>query len=115
MLDQSLSALLGDLDQRGLLDETLVVAKGEFGRTPKINGKAGRDHWQQCYSALVAGGGLRAGQIVGQSDKKAEYPAAHAVTPADLFTTVFHQLGIGTTQLTQHGLTPRGSLIEQLV
>lgn len=115
MLDQSVSALLDDLDERGLLADTIVVAKGEFGRTPKINNKAGRDHWQQCYSALVAGGGFRPGQVIGQSDKKAEYPMARAVTPADLFTTVLHQIGIGTTQLTRHGLTPRGSAIDELV
>jgi hypothetical protein len=115
MLDQSLTALLDDLDQRGLLGETVVVAKGEFGRTPKINNKAGRDHWNQCYSALVAGGGFRAGRTFGESDHKAEYPIARAITPADLFMTVFHQLGIDTTQLTQQALTPLGSVIDDLV
>jgi hypothetical protein len=115
MLDQAASALLDDLQQRGLLDETLVVAVGEFGRTPKINGKAGRDHWQQCYSALVAGGGIRPAQVIGASDSRGEYPATRPVTPADLFTTVFHQLGIGTPQLTDAGLLPNGELIEELV
>jgi hypothetical protein len=114
MLDQSVSALLDDLDRRGLLDETIVIAKGEFGRTPKINQKAGRDHWNQCYSALLAGGGLHTGQVIGQSDKRAEYPVSRAVTPADLFTTALHQLGIGTVQLTRHGLTPLGSVIDEL-
>jgi uncharacterized protein (DUF1501 family) len=107
--------LLVDLDERGLLNETVVVAKGEFGRTPKINNKAGRDHWNQCYSALVAGGGLRGGQVIGESDRKAEHPVRRAISPADLFTTVLHQLGIGTTELTRHGLTPLGSVIEELV
>ena len=68
ILDQSLTALLDDLDKRGLLDSTLVVAVGEFGRTPKINPKAGRDHWPQVYSALLAGGGVRRGTVVGASD-----------------------------------------------
>jgi hypothetical protein len=115
MLDQSLAALLDDLADRGLLDETVVVAVGEFGRTPKINGKAGRDHWNDCYSGLVAGGGLRVGQVIGASDRRAEYPASRPMTPADLFTTVLHQLGIGTTDLTAVGVTPLGSVIEELV
>lgn len=115
MLDQAASALLDDLDQRGLLDETVVVAVGEFGRTPKINDKAGRDHWQQCYSGIIAGGGLRGGQVIGESDPRAEYPASRPLTPADLFTTALHQIGIGTTQLTAAGLTPRGQVIEELV
>jgi hypothetical protein len=115
MLDQSLSALLDDLHARGLLDEAVVVAVGEFGRTPKINGKAGRDHWNDCYAGLLAGGGLRVGQVIGASDKRAEYPASRPITPADLFTTVLHQLGIGTTDLTAVGLTPQGAVIEELV
>ncbi|HUE72945.1 MAG TPA: DUF1501 domain-containing protein [Pirellulaceae bacterium] len=115
MLDQSLSALLDDLSDRGLLSETIVVAKGEFGRTPKINNKAGRDHWNQCYSALVAGGGLNAGIVVGESDARGEHPASRPVTPADLFRTVLSQLGIGTTQLTSAGLPLLGEVIEELV
>ena len=115
MLDQSLSTLLDDLEQRGLLSETIVVAIGEFGRTPKINGRAGRDHWEHCYSALVAGGGLKVGQVVGESDAKGEFPAKTPVTPADLFHTVLSQIGIGTTQLTAAGITPQGELIEELV
>ena len=114
MLDQSLSALLDDLDQRGLLAETIVVAVGEFGRTPKINEKAGRDHWQQCYSGLVAGGGFKVGQVIGESDARGEFPANRPLTPADLFRTVLHQIGIGTTQLTAAGLTPLGEVIEEL-
>ncbi|MGE0761581.1 MAG: DUF1501 domain-containing protein [Pirellulaceae bacterium] len=115
MLDQALSALLDDLQTSGLLDETIVIAKGEFGRTPKINNKAGRDHWNQCYSALIAGGGFRAGQIIGESDKRAEYPMSRSVSPADLFTTILQQVGIGTTQLTRNGLAPLGSVIEELI
>src|SRR5207253_4532736 len=76
MLDQGLSALLEDLDQRGLLGQTLVVILGEFGRTPRINAAAGRDHWGLCQSVLLAGGGIRPGQVVGSSDRIGAYPAA---------------------------------------
>jgi len=115
MIDTALAALLDDLQACGLLNETVVVAVGEFGRTPKINEKAGRDHWNQCYSGLVAGGGLRVGQVIGASDARGEYPVDRPITPSDLFTTVFHQLGIGTPELTSLGLTPLGSVIENLV
>lgn len=115
MLDQALSALLDDLDERGLLAETNVVAVGEFGRTPKINNKSGRDHWEHCYSGLVAGGGLRSGQVIGASDRLGEYPASSAFTAADLFATVLGQMGITTTTLTTNGLFPQGSPIEGLI
>jgi hypothetical protein len=115
MFDQAASALLDDLESRGLLDETIVIAIGEFGRTPKINNKAGRDHWNQCYSGWVAGGGLRTGIVVGSSDRVAEYPASRPMTPADLFSTVFHQLGIGAAAITELGLTPLGQPIEELL
>lgn len=114
MFDQAASALLDDLHARGLLEETVVVAVGEFGRTPKINNKAGRDHWEQCYAALIAGGGIRGGQVVGASDRYAEHPAQRPVTPADLFATVLERVGIGTTALTSVGLTPLGHVIEEL-
>ncbi len=93
-LDQGLSALLEDLQQRGMLDQTLVVAWGEFGRTPKINAKAGRDHWPYCYSALLAGGGIRSGVTHGSSDKTASYPATDPVGPWDVMGTVLHCTGI---------------------
>lgn len=115
MLDQALSALLDDLNERGLLSETIVVAVGEFGRTPKINNKSGRDHWEHCYSGLVAGGGLRAGQIVGASDRLAEYPITRPITSADLFATVLAQIGIDTTALTTNGLLPQGTVVEELI
>src|SRR5262249_53297269 len=73
-LDQTFSTFLLDLESRGLLERTLVVAVGEFGRSPKINDKAGREHWEHCYSALLAGGGVRGGRVVGASDAKAEHP-----------------------------------------
>lgn len=115
MLDQALSALLEDLADRGLLDSTVVLALGEFGRTPKINAKAGRDHWQQCYSALVAGGGLPGGTVLGASDRRGEYPSNRPLKPGDLASTVYHCLGLGTSDLTSIGLTPPGTVVEELV
>ena len=115
MLDQAVSTLLEDLQERGLLESTVVVAVGEFGRTPKINNKSGRDHWHQCYSGLVAGGGLAGGRIIGASDPLGEYPVETPVTPADLFTTALQQVGIGTPELTNAGLLPLGQAIEGLL
>jgi hypothetical protein len=114
MLDQALSALLDDLNDRGLLETTLVVAAGEFGRTPKINARAGRDHWNTCYSALLAGAGVRGGQALGASDRRGEHPVDRPFTPADLGATILARLGIGTTDLTGIGLTPSGVVIEDL-
>jgi len=115
MLDQTLSALLDDLQQRGLLESTLVVAIGEFGRTPKINDKAGRDHWNQCYSALLAGGGIRGGQAVGASDARGEYPAVRPLTPADVCMTVFDRIGITRPELLSLEIAPEGTAIEELI
>ncbi len=100
--DQAFSALLDDLDVRGLLDETLVVWAGEFGRTPRVGqrnsdagaGADGRDHWPGCFSAVLAGGGIRGGQVYGASDRYAAYPSADAVAPLDLIATVYHLLGV---------------------
>jgi hypothetical protein len=92
--DRGLSALLEDLTQRGLLDETLVIAVGEFGRTPKINATAGRDHWGGVFSAVWAGGGVQGGRIIGKSDREAAYPDSEAYLPADMAATVFAALGI---------------------
>jgi hypothetical protein len=93
-LDKAYSALLDDLAQRGLLDETLVVMTGEFGRTPKINQDMGRDHWGHCYSTVLAGGGVRGGQAYGASDADAAYPADNPVRPEDLLATVYQTMGI---------------------
>jgi hypothetical protein len=92
--DQALSALIEDLDARGLLDTTLVVAMGEFGRTPKINGDGGRDHWPNCYTVVLAGGGVTGGAVYGASDKIGAFPAADPVTPGDLAATIFWRFGI---------------------
>ena len=92
--EQTLPTLLDDLEQRGLLDETLVVWMGEFGRTPKINKNESRDHWPQCYTALLAGGGVKRGYAYGRSDKHAMYPEENPVRPEDLAATMYHLLGI---------------------
>ena len=94
MLDQSLSALLEDLRQRGTLDETLVVCMGEFGRTPRINANAGRDHWGPCSSTVLAGGGIRGGQVYGASDKNGAYPTSDKVDPIDIQATIYHRMGL---------------------
>jgi hypothetical protein len=93
-LDRAYSALLADLHDRGLLDETLVVTTGEFGRTPKINAAAGRDHWGACYSALLSGGGVRGGQVYGKSDAQAAYPTENPTRPEDLLATLYNALGL---------------------
>lgn len=97
--DQGLSALIEDLDARGLLDSTLVVAMGEFGRTPRINADGGRDHWPDCYTALLAGGGVTGGAIHGASDRLAAYPSTDPVTPGDLAATVFWRFGLDHSTL----------------
>ncbi|MBS0264334.1 MAG: DUF1501 domain-containing protein [Planctomycetes bacterium] len=95
--DRVVSALLDDLENRGLLEDTLVVATGEFGRTPRINANGGRDHWTNVWSALVAGGGIPGGQVVGASDARGMFPAERPVSPAELAATVLHSLGVDLT------------------
>jgi hypothetical protein len=106
LADQSLCALIEDLDARGLLDTTLVVAMGEFGRTPKINKNGGRDHWPDCYTVLLAGGGVHGGAVFGASDRSGAYPAKDPVTPADLAATIFWRFGIDPSSEI-HDLTGR--------
>jgi hypothetical protein len=102
-VDMAVGALLDDLSERGLLDRVLVVVMGEFGRTPKLNNGQpgiavpGRDHWGNAISAMIAGGGLKGGQVVGKTTAKAEHPVERALTPADLLATVYHVLGIDPT------------------
>lgn len=93
-LDLGLSALLEDLEQRGLLESTLVVVMGEFGRTPKLNSKGGRDHWPRASSVLLAGGGVKRGAVVGATDAHGELPAERPVLPEDLLATIYRLLGI---------------------
>jgi arylsulfatase A-like enzyme len=92
--DQALGTLLADLDDRGLLDETLVVALGEMGRTPQANATWGRGHWSTLFPAVLAGGGIRRGTVYGASDKDAGFPIDRPVTPEDLAATIYHALGI---------------------
>lgn len=94
LTNKVLPTFLIDLERRGLLDETLVIWMGEFGRTPKINANISRDHWPQCYTVLMAGAGVKGGYVHGASDKHAAYPAEHPVKPDDLSATLYHILGI---------------------
>lgn len=91
--DRGFSVLMEDLENRGLLDSTLVVAIAEFGRTPKINGNAGRDHWPDCFTAVLAGGGVSGGAVYGASDKIGAYPALDPVSPADIAATIYSRFG----------------------
>ena len=102
-MDRGFSALLSDLDARGRLDETLVVWMGDMGRTPRVNKGAGRDHWSFCYSVVLAGAGIKGGQVYGSSDRGAAYPSTNPVGPADIAATIYHCLGID----------PRGETIDQ--
>jgi uncharacterized protein (DUF1501 family) len=94
ILDACYSALMGDLESRGLLDSTLIVVMGEMGRSPRVNSKAGRDHWPQCGFCLLTGGGIRAGCLHGESGKDAAYPLSHPVSPSQIVATIYHLLGI---------------------
>src|SRR5262249_48343834 len=94
--DVTFSALLEDLQARGLLAETLVVAIGEFGRTPRINGQGGRDHWGNVFSFVMAGAGIAGGQVFGSSDRNGAHPATHPIRPHDLPATISPLLGINS-------------------
>ena len=119
--DAALSTLLTDLYDRGLLDETLVVMWGEMGRTPRINGNAGRDHWAQCQSVILAGGGIKPGTVVGATDKTASYPSTTPYGIHDLLRTILSQMGIDADRqyLTPLGrpvpLVKGGTFIDELV
>jgi hypothetical protein len=92
--DAAFASLLEDLAERGLLDETLVIAMGEFGRTPKFNANGGRDHWSNCFSVVLAGGGIKGGQVHGASDRIGAYPGSDPVSPEDLMATLYHCMGV---------------------
>ncbi|QDU27010.1 hypothetical protein ETAA8_20940 [Anatilimnocola aggregata] len=119
--DLGFSALIEDLDQRGLLAETLVIAMGEFGRTPKLNTRGGRDHWPRVFSALLAGAGINGGKVIGASDRVGESPQDRPITPADLAATIYTLLGIDPQQTlpTADGRPVRvntgGQLIHELI
>ncbi len=121
-LDLAASALISDLSERGLLDETLVLIMGEFGRTPKLNTLGGRDHWPRAFSVALAGGGIQPGRVVGSTDATGESPVDNPVTPADLVRTIYTLMGVdpATELQTSSGRPIRvspesASLIEQII
>ena len=115
IFDRAASALLDDLRDRGLLESTLVVAMGEFGRTPRISASGGRDHWPRCYSSLWAGGGVQPGRVVGESDKTASDPVTGPITPDMVGTTMLELAGIRADQRAQLGVLPDSRVIDELV
>ena len=118
--DRAYSALIEDLEQRGLLSSTLVIAWGEFGRTPKVNNDAGRDHYPNVFSAALAGGPVKGGRVVGSSDAKGAFPKANPKTPQDVLATLYHHLGVDTEAQYLNGtgrpisVLPSGKAIEEL-
>jgi hypothetical protein len=118
--DRAYAALIEDLDQRGLLASTLVIAWGEFGRTPRVNAQAGRDHYPNVFSAALAGGPVQGGRVVGASDSRGAFPRASPKTPQDVLATLYRHLGIDTTQSytdnsgRPHPVLPSGRPIEEL-
>ena len=104
-MDQSIGALIEDLDQRGMLDDVIVCVMGEFGRTPRVNGGAGRDHWGNVMSVLLGGGGLTGGQVIGASNAKGEFPAEQPIKPADVLATIYRTMDI---ELETNFVKPRG-------
>lgn len=118
-LDLGVSALLDDLEARGMMDSTLVMMMGEFGRTPKINKEGGRDHWGPCFFGVFAGAGVRGGQVIGRSDDTGAYPATRAFSPNDVGATVYHMLGVDPEAIVRDRLgrpvqLNRGDVIEPL-
>lgn len=120
-MDRGVSALLRDLDERGLLDEVLVVVAGEMGRTPVVNSAAGRDHWTTAYSLFMAGGGLTRGQVLGSTTADARYPASRPITVHEVVATVYHQLGVDPNEVIFDSLgqpipiLPEGRPIAELI
>src|SRR6185436_11318197 len=96
-LDRTLSALLDDLSERGLLDSTIVLAMGEFGRTPFVNPDLGRDHWPTCWSLVLGGGGIKGGQVIGSSDENGAYVTSRPTSMGDIFATIYKAFGIDWT------------------
>ena len=120
VLDKSLSALLDDMDQRGLLEDTLVVATGEFGRSPRLgvstsgnmNSPDGRDHWPYCYTAMIAGAGIRRGTLYGKSDETGSSPKEDPVHPTDLVATIYYALGIDPNTIMYNDLNQPRELVQ---
>ena len=114
ILDRALSALLDDMDARGLLDSTLVVCMGEFGRTPRINKRASRDHWAHNYFSLWAGAGVKPGRVIGASDAKAEKPVTRPIEPTGVGVTMLDCLGIDSIERAKLNVLPEGEFIHEL-
>lgn len=115
LLDRVLAALFDDLHDRGLLDSTLVLCMGEFGRTPKINNIASRDHWHHCYFSLWSGGGVKPGRVIGESDRQGEHPATDPVTPAMVATTVLQLAGVDAEARAEMRVLEEGRVIDRLL
>jgi hypothetical protein len=115
ILDRAYSALLDDLYDRGLIESTLVVMMGEFGRTPKINGRAARDHWPACYFSIWAGGGVQPGRVIGASDARGERPRGEPVTPLMVGTTIAQLAGIDTQARAEMNVLAGGKVIDELL
>jgi hypothetical protein len=120
--DAAASSLLSDLHERGMLERTLVAVLGDFGRTPKINNNnGGRDHWNFCYSLLFAGGGFKSGLVYGASDKIGAFPARNPITPGEYVATIYHALGVDSSQMIYdqlarpHRIVPKGDLVPELL
>jgi hypothetical protein len=109
-----LSTLLDDLGRRGLLETTLVVCMGEFGRTPRINAIGSRDHWPQCYFSIWAGAGVQAGRVIGESDARGEHPVTDPVTPAMVGTTILDRAGIGSAERAELRVLQGARVIDEL-
>ena len=115
IFDRAFTALLTDLQDRRLLDSTLVVAIGEFGRTPRINRRASRDHWQRCYSSIWAGAGIEPGRVIGASDRNGEDPVTHPITPLMVGTTITELAGLDTQARAEMQVLDGGTVIQELI
>ena len=119
-LDMGLATLVEDLDAHGMLKDTIVIVWGEFGRTPRVNADAGRDHYPNVFSAALAGGPVRGGRVVGESDARGAFPRANPKTPQDVLATLYRHLGVDTTEHYQNAtgrpipVLPSGTVIEEL-
>ena len=110
-----LAVLLDDLQERGLLESTLLLCMGEFGRTPRINRIGSRDHWHQCYFSLWAGGGVQPGRVIGSSDARGEFPATPPVTPAMVGATILELAGMNSQASAELRVVPNGEVIHELL
>ncbi len=119
--DAAYASLLSDLQARGMLERTIVAVLGDFGRTPKVNANAGRDHWNYCYSLLLAGGGFRRGYVHGASDKTGAFPSRSPLVPGDIISTIYHLLGVQHNRMIYdllrrpHRLVPAGGVAQELI